>query len=121
MLCENVGLFEARLAEAQAAAGARPLMVLFTGEVAAATGKSWCPDCTAADPVIEDVFGNEDLVLLTCPVVREEYRDPSYKYRTLADVKLKCVPTLMRWGTHMRLNDSQSQVRDLVAALLEES
>jgi len=120
ILCESTTLFETRVAEAKATAGAMPLIVLFTGEINAASGKSWCPDCTAADPVIEDVFGDEEVVLLTCPVVREEFRDQNYAYRTRQDVKLKCVPTLMRWGTPMRLNDSQSQIRDLVATLLEE-
>ncbi len=120
IICENTSLFEQRLSEAKRAAGSSPLIVLFTGEVNTATGRSWCPDCTAADPIIEDVFGSQNMVLLSCPVVREEYRDANYKYRILPDVKLKCVPTLIRWGTKMRLDDSQSQVRDLVASLLDD-
>jgi hypothetical protein len=92
--CDNAVSFPAKLEEAKSLAGANPLIVLFTGAIDSATGKSWCPDCTAADPIIHDIIGKTDSVLLSCAVIREEYRNPEYVYRTAPDVKLKCVPTV---------------------------
>ena len=44
----------------------------------------------------------------------------SYRYRTNPVIKLKCVPTLLRWGSQSSLDDAQSQRRELVQTLLEE-
>ncbi len=52
-----------------------------TGAKNEATGKSWCPDCVAAEPIISDKFGSLNVTLIECPVVREEYRQPTYLYR----------------------------------------
>ena len=92
--CENTSSFASKIEEAKTLAGANPLIVLFTGAIDSTTGKSWCPDCTAADPIIHDVIGKTNSVLLSCPVIRAEYRDPEYAYKTAPDIKLKCVPTV---------------------------
>ena len=48
------------------------VVLLFTGTKNASTGKSWCPDCVVADPVIESVVkqtqARDDIVFITIPV-----------------------------------------------------
>jgi hypothetical protein len=34
-----------------------------------------CPDCTRAEPIINEVLGNVNCLLLECNVIREEYKD----------------------------------------------
>eukprot|EP01032_Pedospumella_encystans_P026605 gene26605-30065_t len=91
-----------REAEALASSTNKPLFLLFTGSKNS-SGRSWCPDCTAAEPVIEEA-------LSSIP----EGKDPS--------IRLSCVPTLIKWKNGKvlaRLNDSQSQMADLVAELVD--
>lgn len=95
-------------------------LVLFKlGNKLESTGKSWCPDCTAAEPLIETAL--EDLpsgyTFLEVPVVREEYKKPDFVLRTHAQVKLRCVPTLFKWsaaGPGESLDDSQCMDKKVV-------
>ena len=103
--------------------GEKPLFLLFYGEKNS-SGKSWCPDCTAAEPVIEEALSAipTGCILLSSSVAREAYRSPEYPYRTNPNIRLQCVPTLIKWQNgkvHARLNDSQSQVFDLVRELVD--
>jgi len=124
-ICESPESFDSSLAsavEASTASGS-PLFLLFTGSVVPETGRSWCPDCVAADPVIERALQGLEggHVLLECPVKREEYRgNADYLYRKNW-VKLACVPTLIKYEggrAVKRLNDSQSQDSELVSELV---
>ncbi|EYC39075.1 hypothetical protein Y032_0677g1437 [Ancylostoma ceylanicum] len=78
------------------------VFVLFTGSKV--DGKSWCPDCVAAEPVIDSILhGNEgkslDATFVTCYVgAREYWKDPACPFRTDKDFKLTCVPTLIEVG-----------------------
>jgi thiol-disulfide isomerase/thioredoxin len=94
------------------------LLVLFTGSKSASTGKSWCPDCVRAEPLIDEIIENttDDTTLVTVYVDREPYRQPNYQLRTDPAVTLRCVPTLLNWKSKDRLNDSQCQNK---SALLE--
>ena len=97
------------------------VFVLFTGSKSESTGKSWCGDCTRADPVIDKVMTEvgSGAVLVEAPVTRDELRGGEYKSN--AKIALKCVPTLLNWNNpKMRLDDSQSQNEDLVRELLLE-
>lgn len=102
-----------------------PLFILFTG-AKQNNGISWCPDCVAAEPIIEASLAklSRPIVFLECPVLREEYRGNSeYTYRTHPTFKLACVPTLIRMSSDYskvtaRLDDSQSQQEDLVEELI---
>jgi len=118
--------FDASLADAISAAASsrKPLYVLFTGAVVAETGRSWCPDCVNADPIINKVLSSLEsgCILLECPVERSEYRSQEYLYRTLPSVQLKCVPTLIKWSSSgganaLRLDDAQCQREELVEEL----
>lgn len=112
-----------REAEALASSTNKPLFLLFTGSKNS-SGRSWCPDCTAAEPVIEEALSSipEGCVLLTSDVEREPYRSSEYTYRKDPSIRLSCVPTLIKWKNGKvlaRLNDSQSQIADLVAELVD--
>ena len=104
----------------KASASKRPLFLYFTG--AKTSGLSWCPDCTRAEPVIDEVFGSLDCVFLEFNVIRENYRSEEYPYRTDQRIQLKCVPTLILWknnGVIARLNDSQCQNKEIVKDILD--
>lgn len=97
IVCKDPSQYDSQLSAvvAVSSSSSRPLFVLFTGAKKEETGKSWCPDCVAAEPVIEGALNKIEggCILLECPVEREQYRSPDYLYRT-NNVKLKCVPTL---------------------------
>lgn len=102
----------------------KPLFLLFTGSKNVQTGRSWCPDCVAADPIIIETLEKIDggCVLLVCSVDRESYRTADYIYRTDPRIKLTCVPTLIKWSggkVLARLNDSQSQMVEFVQDLVD--
>ncbi len=64
-------------------------------------GDSWCPDCTAALPVIEAALEARagPSTLVECTVAREEYKGkPEYAYRTHERVALKAIPQLIKWS-----------------------
>lgn len=76
------------------------VLALFTGSPDAGTGKSWCPDCVAAEPFIEQAQReNPGTTFLYCEVgPRESWRNqPGHPYRNNANTKVKCVPTLIRY------------------------
>lgn len=121
IICNEVESFEGKLAEAQSAVGDHGVLaVLFTGAVVEETGKSWCPDCTAAFPVIKAAIDKlEGACLLEVPIARSDFRKDDLYYRS-SSIKLQCVPTLIRWDTQNRLDDSQSQKPELVELLLSD-
>eukprot|EP00128_Syssomonas_multiformis_P015505 Colp12_sorted_trinity150504_noHs@35374 len=86
-----------------------------------ASGKSWCPDCVSAEPIIKSKFESvDDAVLIYCGVGdRAFWKDQKNIFRTHADFKLTCVPTLMKLGTKQRLNDSDCQRADMVEMMFE--
>ncbi len=78
IVCKQVSDFASCLAAAEGSAreGNIPLFQLYTGEKGA-NGKSWCPDCVVADPIITESLTTNcsaGAVLLECPVERNEYR-----------------------------------------------
>jgi len=93
----NPSLFEGALQEQLVKR--KPLFVLVMGARVADTGKSWCPDCVEAEPLIHEALSKvPDHILLECPVLREEYKgNPDYPYRTHPQLKIKSVPTFIHW------------------------
>ena len=96
-------------------------------------GKSWCPDCVVAQPIVEKSFSEsettENSTLLYVGVGPRPgffkasiahnskeisrtlfepsgWKDPSCVFR-VKEPKLKSVPTLIKWGTNKRLGDDQ--------------
>jgi hypothetical protein len=81
-----------------------------------------CPDCTRAEPIINEVLGNVNCLLLECNVIREEYKDQEYYFRKDSRIQLKCVPTLILWKNGKaiaKLNDDQCQQLDTVKDILD--
>merc|ERR1719498_1269159 len=78
----------------------QPQYLLFTGEVVSDTGKSWCPDCTVALPIIYDLLEathTQGYAIIECEVNRADYKQPTCVYRQDVRFKIKCVPQLCKW------------------------
>ena len=88
-------------------------------------GDSWCPDCTAALPVIESALEARagPSTLVECTVAREEYKGkPEYAYRTHERVALKAIPQLIKWsaeGAPPSLVEEDAGNAEKVAALVQ--
>ncbi|XP_037289877.1 thioredoxin domain-containing protein 17 [Rhipicephalus microplus] len=97
------------------------VLCLFTGSEDD-SGKSWCPDCVAAKPILAEALEKapKETTLITCYIERAIWKDLKNPFRTDKSLNLKCVPTLMRWGTAQRLDDTQCQKKDMVEMLLED-
>lgn len=113
--------FESALAEVEGKQ-ARHTYLLFYASEDPATGRSWCPDCVRAKPLIDEALrkSTESTALLVAFVDRQPYRTPEYLYRTDPRIDLRCVPTLIRWDEGKKvhqLNDVQCQNPDLIEEL----
>ena len=114
-----------KLEEYKTAHTTHPQYILFTGEILPETGKSWCPDCVAALPLIYDVLKDahrDGFAILEVDVNRSEYRQQSYVFRKDPRFKIRCVPQLCKWqdGAVVGfLDDSQCQNKHAVAELTE--
>ena len=122
--CITPDNFESKLIEAEdiMKTSNKPLYILFTGSKAL-SGKSWCPDCEVAEPLILSVLSSIEVgcVILRCLVDREPYRNKEYPYRSNKLLNISCVPTLMKWENNKciaRLNDMQSQDSTLIMELV---
>lgn len=101
----------------------RPIFVLFSGSKDA-SGKSWCPDCVVAEPVVKGALTKapEDAVFLYVGVGgRDFWKDPMCIFRTDPRTKLKSVPTLMKVGGPQRLQEEQCAKADMVEMLFEDA
>lgn len=98
------------------------VIVMFAGSLDD-TGKSWCPDCVVAEPVVESVIkvSKEDFYFLVVRVgARNEWKAPDCPFRKDKRTLLKSIPTLLEWGQQKRLEESECAKQDLVEMLLEE-
>lgn len=64
-------------------------------------GERWCPDCEAADPVLEEAFTSApaSVLLLTVEVTREEWKTspgPEHPLRK-APYSVSGIPTMLEW------------------------
>lgn len=89
-------------------------LLFYVGSKTSDTGKSWCPDCVRAEPILEEAFESNDggSVVLLCPVDRAPYKQSDFPYRQNPSIQLSCVPTLLKWGRSgpaERLNDNECQ------------
>ncbi|CAB3401240.1 unnamed protein product [Caenorhabditis bovis] len=80
------------------------IIALFTGSKELLTGKSWCPDCVEAEPIIDKTLADDsvkdsDIHFITCFVGnRETWKNPNCQFRTDKNIKLTCIPTLLEVG-----------------------
>ncbi|KAL3695819.1 hypothetical protein R1sor_009895 [Riccia sorocarpa] len=104
--------------------GAGTLLLLFLANRDSALGKSWCPDCVRAEPVIYKVVdGAEKPVTLVRVYVgdRPTWRNAEHPLRKDPRFTLKGVPTLIKWengGITGRLEDYEAHVEEKVKKLI---
>jgi len=98
------------------------VVLLFTG-TKQANGKSWCPDCVVADPVIESVtqqLKTADLTFITVPVGDlPTWKSPDNQYRKHPVYSVDCVPTLINVTKSQRLEEGGCADEKLVKQLFE--
>ncbi|XP_042207722.1 thioredoxin domain-containing protein 17-like [Homarus americanus] len=101
----------------------KPIFVLFSGSKDS-NGKSWCPDCVVAEPVVKGALDKapQDAVFIYVGVGdRAFWKDKNCVFRTDSRTKLKSVPTLMKYGTSQRLAEEQCAKDDLVEMLFDDA
>lgn len=84
-------------------------------------GKSWCPDCVEAEPVIREGLKHvtEDCVFIYCQVGDKPYwKDPNNDFRQ--KLKITAVPTLLKYGTPQKLVESECCQSSLVEMIFSE-
>ena len=100
----------------------------FSSEIKIVTfvlGKSWCPDCVTAQPVVESTLEKDVKVPTNYLYVgvgdRSFWKDQSCIFRTSPLTKLKSVPTLFKWGCmENRLEEDKLFKPDMITMLLED-
>ncbi|KAG5443326.1 Thioredoxin domain-containing protein 17 [Clonorchis sinensis] len=78
------------------------IFVLFSG-TPSENGVSWCPDCVAVKPVINEAlkYLPEDSIFLTVLVGdRPAWRSSSNVFRTNSNCAISSIPTLIEFGTY---------------------
>ncbi|EGW06936.1 thioredoxin domain-containing protein 17 isoform X1 [Cricetulus griseus] len=86
-----------------------------------AEGKSWCPDCVEAEPVVREGLKSvtEDCVFIYCQVGDKSYwKDPNNDFRQ--QLQVTAVPTLLKYGTPQKLVESECSQANLVEMIFSE-
>merc|ERR1740123_1005448 len=87
------------------------IFLLFCGNIVG--GKSWCPDCVRAKPVIESnlkYLKKEDTMITVYVGEMAAWRNKHNVFRTDERFKVTGVPTLMRLGSVQRLVEPQCPI-----------
>ncbi|XP_077021735.1 thioredoxin domain-containing protein 17 [Tamandua tetradactyla] len=98
----------------------KTIFAYFTGSKDAG-GKSWCPDCVQAEPVVREGLKHvsEGCVFIYCQVGERPYwKDPNNDFRK--NLKVTAVPTLLKYGTPQKLVESECLQPSLVEMLFSE-
>lgn len=126
VLVTDPSAFDAAVAAAKAATPDATFVLLTGAPADGASGASWCPDCNDAKPVLEPVFAEAgaagDVTLVECSIPRAGYSGvPTHPYRVHPALKLKGVPTLIKWGAGRKTGElveaqcaDKALVRELV-------
>ncbi|XP_004433300.2 PREDICTED: thioredoxin domain-containing protein 17 [Ceratotherium simum simum] len=96
------------------------IFAYFTGSKDAG-GKSWCPDCVQAEPVVREGLKHvsEGCVFIYCQVGERPYwKDPNNDFRK--NLKITAVPTLLKYGTPQKLVESECLQANLVEMMFSE-
>ncbi|CAG0881337.1 unnamed protein product [Cyprideis torosa] len=102
--------------------GSKANLFLFFSGGKTEQGKSWCPDCNVAEPVVNKVLDEcsselpEGAVFIYVDVGdRSVWKDPQCQFRTDPDLKLRGVPTLIRWKSPHKLVEGQCCKEDMIS------
>ncbi|KAF9350100.1 Thioredoxin domain-containing protein 17 [Mortierella sp. AD094] len=89
----------------------KEVFVYYYASIDPATGKSWCPDCVTAGPIVQERFSKLDnVVFVDAPVGdRPTWKDPNHPYRHDKVVKISAVPTLVHWNTKSQLVENDCE------------
>ena len=101
---------DAALASLGAEAPKVAVYVLFSGAKSAETGASWCPDCVAAEPVLDRALaaGGSATALVYVPLERAEYRgNEAHWARMHPTFRLERIPTIFKMGATAQRSISQ--------------
>ncbi|XP_050345484.1 thioredoxin domain-containing protein 17-like [Nymphalis io] len=99
-----------------------PVIFYFSGSKLP-DGKSWCPDCVEAEPIVKAFLNELDKNILFVYVDvgdREYWKDRACPFRTDTRSKLMVIPTIIKWKGVQRLEGSQCGQRDLLQMLFED-
>lgn len=97
------------------------IFLLFSGNEK--DGKSWCPDCVAAKPIIQknyEYLKEGDLFITVYVGERDVWKDKTNIFRTDDNFKVTGVPTLLLYGTEKRLVEPQCANSNLIKMLFED-
>ncbi|KAI8783255.1 thioredoxin domain-containing protein 17 [Biomphalaria glabrata] len=86
-------------------------------------GVSWCPDCVKAEPVINKNLEKapSDATFIHCHVGDRNYwKKQDNEFRKDPKFLVKCVPTLLKFGSPQRLEEEQLFKDDLIQMMFEE-
>jgi len=107
---------------------ASKIILLFMASIDPSTGKSWCPDCRAAEPVVEDALTawiashtqeSKTAVFVTVYVGQKpEWKDPNCVWRG-EPYKLKSVPTLIVNEKEGRMEEEQLLDKNAILKFIE--
>ncbi|RWS31397.1 thioredoxin domain-containing protein 17-like protein [Leptotrombidium deliense] len=102
----------------------RKIFILFTGSKDS-EGNSWCPDCVKAEPVVKKTitkYSDQPSSLFVTAFVgaRDVWKSAENAFRTSKDYRVRCVPTILKYGTSLRLEENQCADESLLEMLLEE-
>ncbi|KAM8768461.1 thioredoxin domain-containing protein 17 [Acanthopagrus latus] len=98
----------------------KDIFAYFSGDKDA-QGKSWCPDCVTAEPVVRGEMTHlpEGSVFIYCQVGQRAYwKDPNNDFKKT--LKLTGVPTLLRYGTPQKLVEDECMKANLVKMMFTE-
>ncbi|XP_075417270.1 thioredoxin domain-containing protein 17 [Tenrec ecaudatus] len=98
----------------------KTIFAYFTGSKNA-EGKSWCPDCELAEPVVLEGLKHigEGCVFIYCQVGEKPYwKDPNNDFRK--QLKVTAVPTLLKYGKPQKLVESECLQASLVEMIFSE-
>jgi len=87
------------------------------------SGKSWCPDCVTAEPVVLGELGKlpDGAVFVHVDVGGRTYwKNKDNDFRVDPKLKLSGVPTLLKFGEKAKLVEDQLFKPDLIQMLFEE-
>lgn len=103
------------------------IVILFMASIDPETGKSWCPDCRDADPVVLQAFDSwhtsstkgSKALFITCFVGQKvEWKTPDCEFKG-PPYDLKCVPTLIVHGIEGRMEEGQLLKKEDVIAFMD--
>lgn len=123
IIVEKASEFDETLREYFVKHAGDTVLVYLYGNVQPHTGKSWCPDCAAADEPIRAAAAEAGMTLVEVPVgERHEYKGvPTNPYRVHPQIKLVSVPTIIKWtkaGPGGRLVERECRSQADIAAFL---